>query len=71
MCANGHGIGLDIHEPPTISEIEEEVLRSGMVITIEPGIYIPGKLGIRLEDDILVTKSGHKILSPQLKDIKI
>lgn len=50
----GHGVGLDIHEPPTIGPINEETLSSGNVITIEPGIYIPGFGGIRIEDTILV-----------------
>lgn len=60
----GHGIGLEVHEGPTVSGRAKGVLKAGQIITIEPGVYIPGKLGIRIEDDILVTESGCEILSP-------
>ncbi len=63
----GHGLGIEVHEQPIIAAKAKGKLKAGMVITIEPGIYIPGKLGVRLEDDILVTKSGCKTLSPQLQ----
>ncbi|MCK4752872.1 MAG: aminopeptidase P family protein [Planctomycetes bacterium] len=59
----GHGLGLEVHEQPVISDKNKGKLKSGMVFTIEPGVYIPGKLGIRLEDDIVVTETGYKILS--------
>jgi len=60
----GHGLGLEVHEAPTVSGVDKEgVLRAGQVITIEPGIYLPGKLGVRLEDDVLVKKDGNRILS--------
>jgi len=59
----GHGLGLEVHEKPVISHRSQGKLQAGMVCTIEPGIYIPGKLGIRLEDDILVTEKGCRILS--------
>lgn len=57
--AAGHGIGLDIHELPTLSPESEDILRKGMVFTIEPGIYIPGKFGIRFEDMILLRKKAE------------
>jgi Xaa-Pro aminopeptidase len=60
-----------VHEQPFINAKSKGKLKTGMVITIEPGIYIHGKLGVRIEDDILVTKTGHKILSPQLKEIQL
>jgi Xaa-Pro aminopeptidase len=60
---SGHGFGLEIHESPFLKVDGEGTLKAGQVITIEPGIYIPGKLGVRLEDDILVTETGHKILT--------
>ena len=59
----GHGLGLQIHEAPTLAANIKGKLKAGNVITIEPGIYIPGKAGVRIEDDILVTKTGYKILS--------
>ena len=59
----GHGLGLEVHELPIVSRNSKGKLLEGDVITIEPGIYVPGKLGIRIEDDILVTNTGHKILT--------
>jgi len=59
----GHGFGLEIHENPFLKTDAKGKLEAGQVITVEPGIYIPGKLGIRIEDDILVTETGHKILT--------
>ncbi len=61
--ALGHGLGLVAHEVPRIGKGTQTILEPGMVITIEPGIYIPGVGGVRLEDDILVTKSGYEVLS--------
>jgi len=57
----GHGIGLDVHESPNF-RTDDEVLKPGMVITIEPGLYLPGKGGVRLEDMIIITKTGHQNL---------
>ena len=59
----GHGLGLEVHEEPTVSDKAKGRLKAGQVITIEPGVYIPGRLGVRIEDDILVTKTGCEILS--------
>lgn len=59
----GHGVGIEIHDEPNISIYSNKELKEGMVITIEPGIYIPGKYGVRLEQTVLVTNNGHKILS--------
>jgi len=62
--STGHGIGLSIHEWPYIGEKHSKTkLEPGMVFTVEPGIYIKGKFGIRIEDDILVTKTGRSVLS--------
>lgn len=63
----GHGVGLEIHEAPIISKSFKGTLRAGDVVTIEPGIYIPGKLGIRIEDDVLVTETGCRVLSKDNK----
>jgi Xaa-Pro aminopeptidase len=65
----GHGIGLDIHERPFITAAGNEPLQEGMVITIEPGIYVPGRFGIRIEDDVLVTSGGRKVLTSLAKDL--
>ncbi|QIL51083.1 aminopeptidase P family protein [Weissella coleopterorum] len=64
--ATGHGVGLAIHEGPVLSTQAEERLEAGMLLTIEPGIYIPGAFGIRIEDDIIVTPSGVENLTEQL-----
>ena len=60
----GHGLGLQIHEAPFVSSAAKDTLEPGQIITIEPGIYLPGKFGIRIEDDILITTTSSKILSP-------
>jgi len=62
----GHGIGREIHEEPCISAKEKNTLKKGMVFTIEPGIYLPRKFGVRIEDMVVVTKSGARIISESL-----
>ena len=54
----GHGVGMEVHESPTVSPLSEDVLEEGMVITIEPGVYMPGRYGIRLEDMVVVTDNS-------------
>ena len=62
----GHGVGLEIHEAPTVSARSKSILKPGMVITVEPGIYLPGKFGVRIEDMVLITKKGHEVLTRDL-----
>lgn len=59
----GHGVGLAVHELPRLSPLSDDILQPGMVFTVEPGIYLPGLGGIRVEDLVLVTDSGHEVLS--------
>ncbi|MDX1613482.1 MAG: Xaa-Pro peptidase family protein [Candidatus Promineifilaceae bacterium] len=66
----GHGLGLEIHEPPYIVEGNSEPLASGAVFTIEPGIYVPGKGGVRIEDDVVITGSGHRSLTTFSRELQ-
>jgi Xaa-Pro aminopeptidase len=65
--STGHGVGLEIHEAPRIGAGQSSRLAAGMVITIEPGIYLPGEFGIRIEDMVAVTRTGGQVLTPAPK----
>ncbi len=65
----GHGLGLETHEPPYIMEGNTAPLESGMVFTVEPGIYLPGRGGVRIEDNILMTDTGHRSLTSFPRDL--
>lgn len=65
--STGHGVGIEIHEGPRIAAGQKQVLKAGMVITIEPGVYLPGKFGVRIEDMVLVTENGGKVLTHAAK----
>ncbi|MGA2744431.1 MAG: Xaa-Pro peptidase family protein [Candidatus Sulfotelmatobacter sp.] len=66
--STGHGVGLEIHETPRVADGQREVLQPGMVITIEPGVYFPGKWGVRIEDMVAVTAGGCEVMTPTSKD---
>ena len=66
--STGHGVGLEIHEAPRIAAGQKQLLQPGMVITIEPGVYFPGKWGVRIEDMVAVSQDGCEVLTPTSKD---
>jgi Xaa-Pro aminopeptidase len=67
----GHGVGLEVHEGPRVSRRSEDVLAANEVVTIEPGVYLPGELGVRIEDLVVVTEEGHENLSGLPKELQI
>jgi len=67
----GHGVGLDVHEAPRIADKSEQILEAGMVVTIEPGVYIPDVWGIRIEDMVLVKENGFEVLTKVPKDLTV
>jgi Xaa-Pro aminopeptidase len=64
----GHSFGLQIHESIRLAGGQDRPLETDMVVTVEPGIYIPGSIGVRIEDDVLVTKDGNRVLSSLPKE---
>ena len=66
----GHGVGLEIHEGPRLSRTGETALAAGMIVTVEPGVYVPGRCGVRIEDLAVVTPGGHEVLNTLAKDLR-
>ena len=67
----GHGVGLEVHEGPRLATTSEDELQEGNVVTVEPGVYLPGRLGVRIEDLVVVTGDGYRNLSGLSKDLRI
>ncbi len=67
----GHGVGLEIHEGPRLSRLGETALAAGMIVTVEPGVYVPGRCGVRIEDLAVVTDDGADVLNTLPKDLQV
>ena len=67
----GHGVGIEVHEAPRLSRRSEEQLEAGDVVTVEPGVYLPGRFGVRIEDLVMVTDDGYRNLSGVARDLRI
>jgi Xaa-Pro aminopeptidase len=67
----GHGVGLEVHEGPRLSKQSDDALAAGNVVTVEPGVYVPGAVGVRIEDLVAVTAAGHEVLSSVSKELRV
>jgi Xaa-Pro aminopeptidase len=67
----GHGVGLAVHEGPRLSKQGDTALAAGMVVTVEPGVYVPGAIGVRIEDLVIVTDEGAEIVSSLPKELQV
>ncbi len=66
----GHGVGMEVHEGPRLSKLGKEALAAGNIVTVEPGIYVPGAVGVRIEDLVAVTADGHEVLNGLSKELR-
>ncbi|GAC43048.1 Xaa-pro aminopeptidase [Paenibacillus popilliae ATCC 14706] len=69
--STGHGVGMEVHEMPRLASSSDDVLTPGMTVTVEPGIYLPGFGGVRIEDDIVITDSGIELITQSTKELLI
>ncbi|WP_459587037.1 aminopeptidase P family protein [Corynebacterium camporealensis] len=69
--STGHGVGLEVHEGPSAAKTGKGELEPGMTLTIEPGVYVPGKGGVRIEDTLIITQGAPKIITPMSKELRI
>ena len=67
----GHGVGLEIHEPPYLGPRSTGTMSAGMAITVEPGVYLPGRGGVRFEDTLVVTPGGPRVLTPAARGLRV
>ena len=67
----GHGVGLEVHEGPRLSTQGDTALAAGQIVTVEPGVYVPGQVGVRIEDLVAITADGHEVLSSLPKDLQV
>jgi Xaa-Pro aminopeptidase len=67
----GHGVGMEVHEAPRLARTAEGALAAGNIVTIEPGVYLPGRGGVRIEDLVVVTEDGHSVISGTTKDLLV
>jgi Xaa-Pro aminopeptidase len=67
----GHGVGLEIHEAPRLGPRSDDELLEGDAVTVEPGVYVPGRFGVRIEDLVIVTADGHRNLSSLPKELRV
>ncbi len=66
----GHGVGLEVHEAPRLGKTSDDVLEVGDVVSVEPGIYLPGEFGVRIEDLVVITEGGHRNFNSLTKELR-